>query len=131
MAEIKKKKVKGIAHCGVPQCNEYKSEVVSMHKILKRILERPSEILKWKIVLKMGKEFPKNFFICSRHFDSRYLLRANHSGNSCHEYFSKKAFPTENLPQSSIKPQRIHDSSRAHRLMMRSAMKASTSRFVK
>lgn len=55
---------KSLDHCGVPQCNSYKSSSISMHRIPKKVLETPSELKKWVIALKMGKKFPKKFFIC-------------------------------------------------------------------
>lgn len=97
MSEKIKVKI-GVRHCEVPQCNSYKSASISMHSIPRRILMLPTKLKKWEIALKMRKIFPKNFLICSRHFQTKYLLKAINRTKSI-VYLSKSAFPTENFPK--------------------------------
>lgn len=86
-------------HCGVPHCNSYRSGDVSVH----RIMNNPKELMKWRHALKMGKEFPKYFGICSLHFKKGQILVPIARGQKQRKsYLLESAFPTLNLPKSSI-----------------------------
>lgn len=90
-------------HCGVPQCNSYDADGVSMHLIPKHVRNSKAETLKWKIQLKMGKDFPKQFLICSKHFKSSDLLEPRErEGVMRRIKLVPGAFPVENLPASSV-----------------------------
>jgi len=94
------KKYKG-KYCGVPQCKNFynKEKGISMHRVPAFILKSPLLKKKWMHVLRMGKEFPKNFFICSTHFLDKYIITSQKSKLT---FLSRAAFPTENLPSSIV-----------------------------
>jgi hypothetical protein len=61
----------------------------------------------WMHALKMGKELPKFFKICSEHFEERHILSRTNPGLIQKKYFlAKKAFSVKKLPESSV-PKRI------------------------
>lgn len=88
-------------YCGVPQCKTYRKPGISMHKLPHHVVNDRKELLKWKILLKMGKPFPKNFVICSRHFKKEYILIPIARTKRSKATLTKSALPTENLPRSS------------------------------
>lgn len=90
-------------HCGVLQCNAYDSDGVSMHAIPKAILNSKKLRKEWMIALKMGKNFPNHFRICSKHFDKNQLLVPRQNEDKLQKVFlAKGAFPNRNLPQSGL-----------------------------
>lgn len=51
-------------YCSVPQCNNYKSDSISIHLFPKD----PKLCKKWAIALKIGKPISKCMTVCSDHF---------------------------------------------------------------
>jgi hypothetical protein len=76
----------------------------------------------------MGKKFLRKLLICSRHFQPKYLLTPIYANQKLiRVHLMKSAFPTENLPKSSIETTNIGDMNRENRLKIRSAAKATCS----
>ncbi|XP_055377812.1 uncharacterized protein LOC129609727 [Condylostylus longicornis] len=102
MESMKEKKIRKTwkkpgAICGVPGCSNYKNKNISTHKIPQDVIKCKNTLKKWSMALKMGKPFPKNFRICSVHFEKRFFRQTGASVR-----MSNRAFPTLNLPKSLI-----------------------------
>lgn len=89
-------------HCGVPQCNSLKISGISLHKIPKRVACDRKELLKWKVVLKMGKPIPKTFQICSKHFKKGQIIYPIARGQQVQGKLVDSAFPSLLLPKSCV-----------------------------
>lgn len=91
------------AHCGVPQCNNYRSNDIYMYHIPLHVKKSPMLLKKWLIILKMGKKFPNQFLICSRHFKEEDILIPVRAENKRFKTkLAHRAFPSRNLPVSVI-----------------------------
>ncbi|XP_055855902.1 uncharacterized protein LOC129919092 [Episyrphus balteatus] len=102
-------------HCGVPQCNSYRKDGISMFHLPKDVRESPILLKKWSGTLRMGKQFPKQFFICELHFHKHQVLRRNKGNAKSRPVLVKGAFPSQNLPKSVVKTNQI----RSRRILSR------------
>ncbi|XP_055384720.1 uncharacterized protein LOC129614252 [Condylostylus longicornis] len=115
-------KRKSVAFCGVPGCTNIKTETVSLHTIPQSVKKSKTALHKWWIALRMWKPFPKNFRICSAHFDKRFILIPTKGGKV---QLSTSAFPTLNLPSSSklIRKSNLKQSTQSQKLKMKEILR--------
>ncbi|XP_055837913.1 uncharacterized protein LOC129906265 [Episyrphus balteatus] len=86
-----------------------------MFHLPKDVRESAILLKKWSSTLRMGKQFPKQFFICELHFHKHQVLRRNKGDAKSLPVLVKGAFPSQNLPKSVVKTNQI----RSRRLLSR------------
>lgn len=99
------RQVRRVFLCSVPQCHKKRTKNDQLFKIPLCVRNSRKQIKKWANALKVRNEFPKIYFVCSRHFFAEeILIPIKPVGKRCKVSLVRGAIPSRNLPKSSIRP---------------------------